>query len=53
MQKIVSKDILLHLIANEVPKEHRQPGSYTYEALKLRDQWESKLLRTSRCSPPY
>ena len=53
MQKIVNNGILVHLIADEVAQEHRQPGSYMVEALKLRDQWESKLLRTSRWSPLF
>jgi hypothetical protein len=27
------------------------PGSYMIKGLELRDQWESKLLRTSKWSP--
>lgn len=44
---------LLHLLTKEVPPEYRAPGSYMYEALKYRDQWESRLLRTSDWSPLY
>ena len=44
---------LVHLLTKEVPPEHRAPGSYMYEALKYRDQWESRLLRTSDWSPLY
>ena len=51
MQKIVNHQALLHLLANEVAREHRAPGSYMQEALKYRDQWCSRLLRTSRWSP--
>jgi hypothetical protein len=29
----------------------RQPGTFMHDALELRDQWESRLLRTSRWSP--
>ena len=36
---------LVHLLTKETPPEHRAPGSYMYEALKYRDQWESRLLR--------
>jgi hypothetical protein len=31
----------------------RWPGSYMHGALALRDQWESRLLRTSRWSPLF
>lgn len=44
---------LVHLLTKEVPLEHRAPGSYMVEALKYRDQWESRLLRTSDWSPLY
>lgn len=44
---------LVHLLTKEVPAEHRAPGSYMFEALKFRDQWESRLLRTSDWSPLY
>lgn len=44
---------LVHLLTKEVPAEHRRPGSYMVEALKFRDQWESRLLRTSEWSPLY
>ncbi len=44
---------LVHLLTNEIPPEHRGAGSYMYEALKYRDQWESRLLRTSAWSPLY
>lgn len=44
---------LVHLLTKEVPQEHRAPGSYMFEALKFRDQWESRLLRPSAWSPLY
>ena len=44
---------LIHLLANEVPEEQRGPGSYMVEALAYRDQWRSRLLRTSAWSPLY
>lgn len=44
---------LMHLLTNEIPPEHRAPGSYMFEALKYRDQWRSRLLRTSSWSPLY
>jgi hypothetical protein len=32
---------------------HRQPGMFMHDALDYRDQWESKLLRTSPWSPRW
>jgi hypothetical protein len=52
-QKIRSADRLVGLLGRDFPPEHRQPGSYMYDALKYRDQWESRLLRTSIWSPMY
>ena len=54
MQKILNYDLLLNLIAE--PADYDPdcwPGTYMYGALRYRDQWESKLLRTSRWSPLY
>ncbi len=55
-QKVDSADnyaALVGLLTKEVPARHRGPGSYMFEALKYRDQWESRLLRTSAWSPLY
>jgi hypothetical protein len=30
-----------------------RPGTYMFEVLRYRDQWESRLLRTSAWSPLY
>ncbi|EUA42397.1 hypothetical protein I553_6257 [Mycobacterium xenopi 4042] len=43
----------MHLLTTDLPAERRGPGSYMFEALKYRDQWESRLLRTSAWSPLY
>ncbi|HWW54705.1 MAG TPA: hypothetical protein VNY84_13090 [Acidimicrobiales bacterium] len=52
-QRVHSHDRLLDLLITEVPPERRAPGTYMAEALTYRDQWESKLLRTTRWSPKY
>ena len=52
-QKIRDVDRLVGLLSRDFPPEHRQPGSYMYDALAYRDQWESRLLRTSSWSPLY
>lgn len=50
-QKIVQPRALLGLITREIPAEHRKPGTWMHDALELRDQWESRLLRTAAWSP--
>jgi hypothetical protein len=52
-QKIPDPNTLLHLLTTDIDAEHRQPGTYMHDALEYRDQWESKLLRTSKRSPLY
>jgi hypothetical protein len=44
---------LVRLLTTDIPPEHRGPGTYMFDALKYRDQWESRLLRTSAWSPLY
>ncbi len=52
MQKIMSTDMLGHLLTDTREYDPTTwPGSYMAKGLELRDQWESKLLRTSRWSP--
>jgi hypothetical protein len=53
MQHIHDPDGLLTLLRSEIPPEHRGPGTWMYDALELRDQWTSRLLRTSSWSPLY
>jgi hypothetical protein len=53
MQKVVDHQALLRLFETETPPEMRAPGTFMHEALKVRDQWESRLLRTSKWSPLY
>jgi hypothetical protein len=52
-QKIHSRDRLLQLLSTEVPPERKAPGTYMADALTYRDQWESRLLRTSAWSPLF
>jgi hypothetical protein len=53
MQRIRQPEVLLNLVRNEIPARYRAPGTWMYEALDLRDQWCSRLLRTSSWSPLY
>ena len=52
MQKIMNFSTLGHLLTSvEEYDPTTWPGSYMAKGLELRDQWESKLLRTSSWSP--
>ena len=54
VQRIMDHRLLANLITE--PEEYDPdtwPGSYMHGGLRLRDQWESKLLRTSSWSPVY
>jgi hypothetical protein len=51
MQKLSSLQPLIRLLTTDIPQEIVGPGSWMYEALDLRDQWRSKLLRTAVWSP--
>ena len=53
MQRIRQPEALLNLLRNEIPARYRAPGTWMYDALDLRDQWTSRLLRTSSWSPWY
>jgi hypothetical protein len=53
MQRISKPEALLDLLRTHIPAEYRAPGSWIYDALDLRDQWTSRLLRTSVWSPLY
>jgi hypothetical protein len=50
-QKISTPEALAQLLSREVPPEHRGANTYMAKALELRDQWRSRLLRTSSWSP--
>jgi hypothetical protein len=39
------------LVSTEIPAEHRAPGTWMHDALAVRDDWESRLLRTTAWSP--
>ena len=52
-QKVIEPRALLPLITREVPEVYKRPGTWMNDALEVRDQWESRLLRTSEWSPLY
>ena len=50
-QQVVDPRLVLGLLTREVPAELARPGTWMHDALALRDQWQSRLLRTTRWSP--
>ena len=50
-QKVTRLEALGALIASEVPEKFKAPGTWMHDALEIRDQWQSRLLRTARWSP--
>ncbi len=50
-QRVTDPKRLLGLFLTEVPAKFREPGTWMHDALELRDQWESRLLRTLPWSP--
>ncbi len=51
LQRITSVPLLLALLTNEIPDELTRPGSWMHDALDLRDQWQSRILRSATWSP--
>jgi hypothetical protein len=52
-QRVLNHEQLLALFTREVRPELKGPGSYMATALEYRDQWRSRLLRTSGWSPRW
>lgn len=50
-QRILQPDRLWTLLATELPPAGTAPGTWMHDALAVRDDWRSRLLRTTRWSP--
>jgi hypothetical protein len=50
-QRVADQDALLRLFTTAVPAQYKAPGTWMHDALAVRDQWTSRLLRTSAWSP--
>jgi hypothetical protein len=50
-QRVADHQALLALFTTPVPPKYKAPGTWMYDALEVRDQWTSRLLRTSSWSP--
>jgi hypothetical protein len=51
MQRIPTLPPLIHLLTHDIPRHLTEPGSWMHDALDLRDQWQSRLLRSAAWSP--
>jgi hypothetical protein len=50
-QRVVEPKGLVPLLTREIPERLRAPGTWMHDALRLRDQWQSRLLRSLPWSP--
>jgi hypothetical protein len=50
-QRVADQQALLRLFTMAVPPQFKGPGTWMHDALEVRDQWTSRLLRTSNWSP--
>jgi hypothetical protein len=50
-QRVMKPAGIVNLVTSEIPPEHRAPGTWMHDALSVRDDWESRLLRTATWSP--
>ena len=46
-------EAMVGLLTREIPKKYKTKGRWMLDALELRDQWRSRLLRTTSWSPHY
>ncbi|HEY2427456.1 MAG TPA: hypothetical protein VGI06_00895 [Acidimicrobiales bacterium] len=51
LQAVRDPGRIVRLLATDLGPELRPPGSWMHDALEYRDQWRSRLLRSSRWSP--
>ena len=50
-QRVHHPERLPGLFTRDLPPEVKQPGTWMHDALRVRDDWESRLLRTATWSP--
>ncbi len=50
-QRVLFPERLPMLFGHDLPEHVERPGTWMHDALAVRDDWESRLLRTSRWSP--
>jgi hypothetical protein len=51
LSEIRSSEALVQLLVYEIPKEHKQMGTWMWEGLGVRDRWTTRLVRCATWSP--
>ncbi len=51
LSEIRDPDALVNLLAYEIPREHKEMGTWMWDALATRDRWTTRLLRSVSWSP--
>jgi hypothetical protein len=52
-QRVTNHKALLYLLAHDLPDSAKAPGTWMHDALAVRDQWESRILRSASWSPLF
>ena len=52
-QRVVNTKAVMWMLGHDLPPEASAPGTWLHDALEVRDQWESRLLRSASWSPLY
>jgi hypothetical protein len=52
-QRVVNTKAVMWMLGHDLPPEASAPGTWLHDALEVRDQWESRLLRSAAWSPLY
>ncbi len=50
-QRVLFPERLTGLFTSDLPERVKAPGTWMHDALEVRDDWESQLLRTTKRSP--
>jgi hypothetical protein len=50
-QRVVNNRALTWMLSHDLPAEASAPGTWLHDALEVRDQWNSRLLRSAAWSP--
>jgi hypothetical protein len=52
-QRVVNTKAVMWMLGHDLPPEASAPGTWLHDALEVRDQWESRLLRSASWSPLF
>ncbi len=52
-QRVVNLKALSYMLSHDLPASSTAPGTWMHDALAVRDQWESRILRSASWSPLF